>query len=73
MQLHIEVTLTDSFADHPDGWQAAVRKILQVGGLRNADLARAAREGVLCGVMSSERLLDLAVLDEVADFQLDAR
>ena len=70
MQLHVEVTLTETPAGHPARWHAAVQQVLQVAGLREADLERAAREGVLRGVMSSERLLDLAVLDVVADFQL---
>jgi hypothetical protein len=73
MQLHVEVTLTESRAEHPARWHAAVQKVLEVAGLRNADLERAAIDGVLRGVMSSERLLDLAVLDVVADFQLDSR
>lgn len=72
MQLHVEVTLTETRAEHPARWHAAVQKIVEVAGLRDADLERAAREGVLRGVMSSERLLDLAVLDVVADFQLSA-
>lgn len=71
MQLFVEVTLTETRAEHPARWHAAVQKVLDVAGLRDADLERAASEGVLRGVMSSDRLLDLAVLDVVADFQLD--
>lgn len=70
MQLHVEVTLKETRAEHPARWHAAVQQVLDVAGLRDADLERAARDGVLRGVMSSERLLELAVLDVVADFQL---
>ena len=69
MQLHIEVTLTDTGCAG-ERWQAAMHRVVQVGGLRDADLVGAARDGVLRGVISSERVLELAVMDEVQDFQL---
>ena len=71
MQLQIEVTLTACCSG--DRWRSAMHRVVQVGEMREADLERAARDGVLRGVISSERVLDLAVLEEVADFQLAPR
>lgn len=73
MQLHIEVTLADPDPALPTRREAAVRRVLEVAELREVDLERALRDGVLCGVISSDRVLELAVLDVVADFHLAAR
>lgn len=71
MQLNIEVTLTEGRPG--DRWHSAMHRVVAVGELRDADLERAARDGVLRGVISSDRVLEIAVLDEVADFQLAPR
>lgn len=73
MQLHIEVTLTDPDPAFPARREAAVRRVLEIAELRDVDIERALRDGILCGVISSERVLELAVLDVVADFHLAAR
>ncbi|MBB5209680.1 hypothetical protein [Chiayiivirga flava] len=67
MQLQIEVILAGA---QPAQRAAAVRKVLDATELRGADVERALRDGVLRGVISSDRVLELAVLDVVADFQL---
>lgn len=70
MQLHIEVTLCHRYVEQPGWLQAAVSRIMQVADLREADFERLRRDGVLSGLISSERVLALAVLEEVADFRL---
>lgn len=70
MQLQIEVILAPSHAAPAAAREAAVRRIIDAAALRHVDLDAALRDGVLRGVISSERVLDLAMLDAVGDFAL---
>lgn len=70
MQLLIEVVVARAHAAQPTLCAAAVRRIMDVAALRDVDVDSALREGVLRGVISSDRVMDLAMLDVVADFEL---
>lgn len=69
MQLRIEVILSQTNAGTA-ARVATVRRIVEIAGLRDADVDCALRDGVLCGTISSDRVLELALLDGVADFRL---